>query len=161
MPLANKTQVSFVSKTANQETKRCFMCHKPGHLARDCRFKTTGSSGDSDSRKTQGSTKQVTADSDSAQEGQFEFLQGILCSSDEEDTTGLKVARVPDRGSQPQCVKVQVQGVPAYGVLDSGADITIMGGMLFRKVATIARLIRRDFKRPDKTPRNYDQTSFL
>ena len=160
MPLANKTQVPSVSKTANQETKRCFMCHKPGHLARDCRFRTAGSSGHSDSRKTQSGTKQVTAESDSAQEGQFQFLQGFLCSSDEEDTTGVKVVRVPDRGSQPQCVKVQVQGVPAYGVLDSGADITIMGGTLFRKVATIARLKRRDLKRPDKTPRNYDQTPF-
>ena len=63
-------------------------------------------------------------------------------------------------GSKPQCVKVQVQGVPAYCVLDSGADITIMGGMLFRKVATVAQLKKRDLKRPDKTPRNYDQTPF-
>lgn len=106
------------------------------------------------------STKQVTADSDSAQEGQFEFLQGFLCSSDEEDTTRVKAVRVSDRGSQSQCVKVQVQGVPAYGVLNSGADITIMVGMLFRKGATITRLKRRDLKRPDKTTRNYDQTPF-
>ena len=72
----------------------------------------------------------------------------------------MKAVRVSDRGSQPQCVKVQVQGVPAYGVLDSGADITIMVGMLFRKGATIARLKRRDLKRPDKATRNYDQTPF-
>ena len=160
MPLANKTQVPSVSKTAKQETKRCFMCHKPRHLACDRRFRTAGSSGHSDSCKTQSGTKQVTAESDSAQEGQFEFLQGFLRSSDEEDTTRVKVVRVPDRGSQPQCVKVQVQGVPAYGVLDSGADITIMGGTLFRKVATVAQSKRRDLKRPDKTPRNYDQTLF-
>lgn len=88
------------------------------------------------------------------------FLQGFLCSSDEEDSTRVKAVRVSDRGSQPQCVKVQVQGVPAYGVLDSGADITIMVGMLFRKGATIARLKRRDLKRPDKATRNYDQTPF-
>ena len=47
MPSANKTQVPSVSKTTNQETKRCFMCHKPGHLARDCWFRTAGSSGHS------------------------------------------------------------------------------------------------------------------
>ena len=98
MPSANKMQVPSVSKTTNQETKRCFMCHKPGHLTCDCRFRTTGSSGHSDSRKSQGSTKQVTAESDSAQEGQFEFLQGFLCSSDEEDNTGVKAVRVSDRG---------------------------------------------------------------
>lgn len=49
---------------------------------------------------------------------------------------------------------------PAYGVLDSGTDITIMGGKLFQKVATAARLKKRDLKKPDKTPRNYDQSPF-
>ena len=43
---------------------------------------------------------------------------------------------------------------------DSGADITIIGGKLFRKVATAARLKKRDFHKPDKTPRTYDQKPF-
>ena len=68
--------------------------------------------------------------------------------------------RVTDKGSRPQCVKLQVQEVPAYGIIDSGADITIMGGMLFKKVAAVARFKKRDLKRPDKTLRNYDHTPF-
>ena len=35
-------------------------------------------------------------------------------------------------------------------MLDSGADITIMGGALFKKVAAMAQLKKRDLKKPDK-----------
>ena len=70
------------------------------------------------------------------------------------------MARLADKGSQPQCVRIQIQGVPAFGILDSGANITIMGGTLFQKVAPVARLKQRDQKRPDKTHWNYDQTPF-
>ena len=65
-----------------------------------------------------------------------------------------------DGGSQIHCAKVQVQGVPAYGIIDSGADITIIGGSLFRKVATVARLKKKNFKKADKMPRGYDQKPF-
>jgi hypothetical protein len=70
------------------------------------------------------------------------------------------MVRVADKGSRPQWVRLQVQGVPAYGILDSSPDITIMGGTLFRKVTAVAKLKKRELKRPDKIPRNYDQTPF-
>ena len=57
-------------------------------------------------------------------------------------------------------VKVQVQGVPAFGIIDTRADITVIGGKLFKRVATIARLKKRDLKRADKTLRAYDQKPF-
>ena len=38
-----------------------------------------------------------------------------------------------------------------YAILDSGADITIIGGVLFRKVAAMAKLKKRDLKKPGKT----------
>ena len=44
---------------------------------------------------------------------------------------------------RPHCAEVNVQGVPMMsGVVDSGADITIMGGEMFKcvHVATIAKL---------------------
>ena len=47
---------------------------------------------------------------------------------------------------------VQVHGVPAVGVIDSGSDITIMGAELFAKVAVTARLHKRDFKKADRIP---------
>ena len=60
-----------------------------------------------------------------------------------------------------QCVKVQLQGVPAYGIFYSGADISIIGGDLFCNIASVARLKKRDFKKADKVPRTYDQKPFV
>ena len=62
--------------------------------------------------------------------------------------------------SRPQYVNIQVQGVPTSGVIDTGADITIMGGDLFKKVATAARLRKKDFMKPDRVPRTYDRRQF-
>ena len=83
----------------------------------------------------------------------------MLFSSDSEGE-GIKQIRISDRGSKPQHAKVQVQGVPAEGVIDSGADITIIGGDLFRRVAAVAKLKKRDFKKADKIPRTYSQRPF-
>jgi hypothetical protein len=43
-------------------------------------------------------------------------------------------------------------GVPATGLIDSGAYIAIMGAEPFKKVAAVARLKKSAFKKPDKTP---------
>ena len=37
-------------------------------------------------------------------------------------------------------MQVDIAGVPATGLIDTGADITIMGPELFKKVATVAGL---------------------
>jgi len=55
---------------------------------------------------------------------------------------------------------VLIQEVPVYGIIDTAADITIMGGQLFRKVASVAHLKKKHLKRADKTPCNYDQHPF-
>ena len=60
-------------------------------------------------------------------------------------------------GSSPRHAHVEVQGVPTEGVIDSGADITIMGGDLFKRVASVARLKKKNFKPADKVQRSYDQ----
>jgi len=49
----------------------------------------------------------------------------LLSSGDEAE---VRIVRVNDKGSIPQCVRVLVQGVPAYGLIDSGTDISIVGG---------------------------------
>ena len=46
------------------------------------------------------------------------------------------------------------------GVIDTAADVTIMGGEMFKKVAAVAKLHKRDFKPADKTPYNYDRKPF-
>jgi len=68
--------------------------------------------------------------------------------------------RVQDEGSKSQTALVEIAGVPAHGIVDTGADITIMGPELFKKVATIAKLKKRQFKKADKVPHTYDQRQF-
>ena len=79
-----------------------------------------------------------------------------LLFSESEDEGDVKRVMVTDQGSRPQIARVDVQGVPADRVIDTAADITIMGGKLFALVASSARLRKRDFKPPDRLPRTYD-----
>ena len=63
----------------------------------------------------------------------------FLYSSDSDEGDALTV-QVSDTGSKPQCAQVMVQGVPVVGIIDTAADITIIGGTLFWKVESVARL---------------------
>ena len=77
-------------------------------------------------------------------------------SSESEEDSAIPMVQLEDKGSQPMCARVCIQGVPVYGIVDTGADIT---GELFKKVAAVATL-KKDFKEADKTPRNYDWQPF-
>ena len=50
-----------------------------------------------------------------------------------------------------------VTWVSVTGLVDSGADITIMGGELFKCIAVATKLRKWELKRADKTPRTYEQ----
>ena len=41
------------------------------------------------------------------------------------------------------CARLKVKGVPVYGIIDTGGDITIINGTLFKKVVTVARFKTR------------------
>ena len=70
------------------------------------------------------------------------------------------MVRIHDRGSKPRRVTVDLQGIPATRVVDSGADITIMGAERSKKVAAVGRLKRSAFKKPDKVPYTYNHRLF-
>ena len=72
--------------------------------------------------------------------------------SDSDDSDEVRQVRVYDKGSKPHCANVNIQGVLMSGVVDSGADITIMGGEMFKLVAVVAKLKKRDFKPPITLP---------
>ena len=57
--------------------------------------------------------------------------------SDSEGSSDVKQVRVQDRGSKPRKVKVVVGGVPVLGVVDTAADVTIVGGEVFKQVAVV------------------------
>ena len=167
-----------------QGTKKCYICGNPGHLAKECRAKPVESRGQEDSRNQGGSrashsgsgVRQSGSESNrrppaNTQVVESEPEQKMLkqvCTesalsvadlySSDDDNTNARLIHVKDGGSCPQWVKVEIQGVPAEGVIDSGADITIIEGELFKKVAAVARLKKKDLKEADKTPHNYDQS---
>ena len=146
--------------SASKGQRVCFKCSNPGHFAMNC----PQAKQESKNRESTGKTRQVQVNTQSRK--QEMTTQGpepsdFLYSSSEEDTpANVRTVHITDKGSIPQCVRVQVQGVPAYGLIDSGADITIIGGTLFKKVAAVAKLRKRDFKQADKVPRTYDQRPF-
>ena len=45
-----------------------------------------------------------------------------------------------DRGSRATTAMVSIQGVEVHGIVDTGADITIMGPELLKKVDAVAHL---------------------
>ena len=83
-----------------------------------------------------------------------------LLSPESDSDSDVRRVRIADRGSKPQYADVQIENIPARGVIDSGSDITIMGGELFKYVATIARLRKSKFRKPDKIPKTYDGRTF-
>lgn len=84
----------------------------------------------------------------------------LLVSYDSEDCDGVKLVQVADEGSRSQLAHVIVQGVPADGMVDTGADITVTDQELFARVAAAVRLPKTNFQKPDKVPRTYDLKTF-
>ena len=153
-------------------TKRCYICDKAGHLAKNCdKARKTESTGNGQPSRANALpvTRQITAKNsenkniadveDSKKNETGEVPLEFLLSDSEEDDAVCQV-RISDKGSESQCVRVLIQGVPSVGLVNTAADITIIGGDLFKKVASVARLKKRDFKLADKTPRTYDQRPF-
>ena len=153
-------------KPPMRETRVCYRCNKPGHLSKDCRATKTESSG----RNSDGRLHQVTTEKrgvkprshKSHHQGKGDILDPIsfLFSSSSDSEGEVCQVRVMYEGSQPRYADVLIQGVPAKGMIDTGADITIMGAELFKLVAAAAHLRKRDFKKVDKVPQTYDCKTF-
>ena len=107
---------------------------------------------------TASSVKDVTGPKDDDPNESVPSPLELLFSDSEEE--GVRQIRVTDGGSHPRLARVDIHGVPADGIIDTAADITIMGGKLFALVAATAKLRKRNFKKPDKTPRNYNGREF-
>ena len=168
------------SKTERVTERKCYYCRKPGHLLHQCplRKKKEGGSQPQPSAKqvvtepTLSKHKndvppvcsEVTEVPDSPSTSKVREVKNMsplsLLFSESEDEGDVKRVMVTDQGSRPQIAHVDVQGVPSDRVIDTAADITIMGGKLFALVASSARLRKKDFKPPDRVPRTYDHKVF-
>ena len=51
-------------------------------------------------------------------------------------------------------------GMPVARIVDTAADITIMGAEIFKRIAAVAKLRKRNLKPANKTPRTYDYKTF-
>ena len=124
---------------------------------KDCPQKKTESCGSRLKRKNP-ETKQVSTEEATATkvEGEVASPLDYLGSSCSEDESGVRAVRIKDTGSKAQHARVVINGVPTQGVIDSGADITIVGGELFKQIATAAKLKKKDFRRADRTTRTSD-----
>lgn len=58
----------------------------------------------------------------------------LLFSDSDPEGNGVKQIHITDSGSRSQ---IDIQGVPADRIIDTAADITIMGGKLFALVAAL------------------------
>ena len=156
----NKSHSNTTSDSLEQTekpTRKCYVCGSTAHLARECKQKKTESTPFGTDKKTE-PEKKVVATANTVTSIDTDPI-GYLYSSDSEDSS-INTVRVEDRGSRPRKVTVDLQGLPVMGVIDSGADITIMNGDVFKKVAAIARLKKKAFKSADKTPYGYDNKPF-
>lgn len=161
------TQPSFQAPT-NLSKVRCHNCGKLGHIQSQCRARKTESSGKSvhvhqGNTDSPASTKVVHSSQSSreTQVGDESVLSFLYSNSSEsESDSEIRSVRIQDSGSQLRCARVDIHGVPVVGLVDTGADITIMGRKVFQKVAAVARLRKKNFKKPDKTPYGYNQQPF-
>ena len=135
----------------NRLQRKCYKCESTEHTHWKCKAPKKESAVQPGERS---GTKMVTSASSSPLDP-FQYLH-----SDSDSASDVSSVRVEDKGSQPQKASVSVQGVPVEGVIDSGADITIMGADLFKKVAAVARLKKKQLKKSDKVPYTYDQKPF-
>ena len=157
---ATRTKISRPPMRAPPQ-RRCFNCGSPDHLANKCNTKKEESQGRQSAARRMVGTSEESSPLESAptQNGnQNQDPFNFLYSSDSDGD--VCTVRVSDTGSKPQCARVMIQGVPVIGIIDTAADITIMGGSLFQKVASVAKLKKKNFKPPDVTPHGYDQRPF-
>ena len=144
------------SQNRNPGPRCCFFCRRPDHLSRDCPDRKSGQANRGETNQVQ--TLPIVPGQPRGQRG--DPILSSLFSSDSEEDIETRQVRVTDKGSRKRYAEVQLEGVPALGIIDSGSDITIVGGDLFRHIATVAKLRKSKFRKPDKVPRAYDGRTF-
>ena len=143
--------------------KRCYTCGSLEHLARNCprgKGESRGRHGGQDRNPPARTNVVHVDDSGSPVVTAYDDPRDYLFSSGSEEEGGVRRVQVSDGGSHSQSVVLEIENVPVEGLVDTGSDITIIGGELFRQVATAARLQKKRFKPPDKSPRTYSNQMF-
>ena len=100
----------------SSQARQCYTCGSIDHLARDCKAQRSESIGRPEwPRKPVASTKGIRTARESPTTPTVQpdiDPWTYLFLSESEDDSDVCMIQVDDHGSRPQCVKVQVQGVP-------------------------------------------------
>ena len=124
-----------------KQSPRCYICNSPTHLARDCKTQRSESEGRTRiSKKTNilcsGSQSEGSSPGDSrfqeVAENLFPFISAM--------TSTLTQATHQTDDDSPQSATVNIEGVPVTGIIDTGSDITIISGDMFKTVIAKAGL---------------------
>ena len=116
--------------------KKCWNCGQGGHMSFNCPKPLGESQGGSSHRSR---TKARMVGSRPLDEVLDDPLSYLLPDSDAE-ASEVQQVRVKDKGSESRRAQVVIGGVPMDGIIDTAADITIMGAELFKNVAAVCRL---------------------
>ena len=157
---------SSSSSTSRKAPARAMIRDEAGHFASACKNPKSESKGRHPSKRPDQRTKHSNLSSNSTKRVSSEAsregaevqenddpLEYLLSGSEDDDKAGVKKVQLEDAGSIPKCVSVLVEGVPATGLVDTGADLTIMRGELFKAVAVAAKLRKRDLHKANVTPK--------
>ena len=143
--------------------RRCYTCGSVDHLARNCPRGKGESLG-----RYNGQDRNLPARTNVVQPGHSgpsvattsSNPQDCLFSSESDEERDVGRIQVNDGGSCPQSVVIEIEGVPVRGLIQMGSDIMIVKGELFKHVAAAARLQKKRFKPPDKSPCMYSNQPF-
>ena len=95
------------------------------HLAKDCQIRGSENKVQ-DNTKTPGKNpvnRFVSAYNAASRNDPIDPVEYLYSYSEEEQE--VRMAQATDKGSHSQCAEDFIQGIPAEGLVDSGADITI------------------------------------
>ena len=131
-----------------RQLPRCYVCNSLNHLAKDCKSQKTESEGKSSTPKKNGVIRlgcdpsKLDATASSLEETQFQKVVGMLFLIN--DIPGQNDSH--GKESSPKGVTVEIEGLPAAGIIDTGSDIIIVSGNLFTTIITTAGLKEENFK---------------
>ena len=142
-----------VPQPETNRNRRCYACNQLGYFSRN-----GGQRAPDPPRQRPVTTKQVSARQEPNQPPPLNpELFSCLLPSDSEEEGEVRLVTV---GGEQRYADVLMEGVPASRVINSGAEISIINGKLFRKIAAVARLKRSQLKPPDRIPKTYDRKVF-
>ena len=132
-------------KSTLRRQTRCYICDSPNHLARECRAPKTESRGKT--RVVRARTKFDRQCSNFA-----EVTESLFPSATPSQAPTSSIQSTP---TTPKCVEVQIECVPVRGIIDTGSDITILSGTVFREIVTMCNLEKKHFKPADRRAYTY------